>query len=316
MKRKVEETGSAIVEAPRPLKRHAQRDVMAEMEILFEFLTSGIDKEDIKFLKMSYEQALAENDIRITYWMHDTHWEDHPASDVRPPKRRKKDDIHAHATGCARTEGYYKVDIKQKMKFKHHHAMASFEQSTSLQTQIGKQNVAISREARSHQRRLLTAFGSESDSDLLKFNVLKFRKKQLKFSKSSIHDWGLFAMEPIAADEMVIEYVGQMVRPVVADLRERQYEAIGIGSSYLFRIDLETIIDATKCGNLARFINHSCNPNCYAKIITIDSQKKIVIYSKQQINVNEEITYDYKFPIEEEKIPCLCGAPGCRGTLN
>ena len=66
-------------------------------------------------------------------------------------------------------------------------------------------------------------------------------------------------MEPIAADEMVIEYVGQMVRHSVADLRERKYEATGIGSSYLFRIDLENIIDATKCGNLARFINHSCN---------------------------------------------------------
>lgn len=66
-------------------------------------------------------------------------------------------------------------------------------------------------------------------------------------------------MEPIAADEMVIEYVGQKVRAIVADIRERQYEATGIGSSYLFRIDLENIIDATKCGNLARFINHSCN---------------------------------------------------------
>lgn len=57
-------------------------------------------------------------------------------------------------------------------------------------------------------------------------------------------------------------------------------------------------------------------PNCYAKIITIEGQKKIVIYSKQAIAVNEEITYDYKFPIEDEKIPCLCGAQGCRGTLN
>lgn len=57
-------------------------------------------------------------------------------------------------------------------------------------------------------------------------------------------------------------------------------------------------------------------PNCYAKIITIDGQKKIVIYSKQQIAENEEITYDYKFPIEENKIPCLCGASTCRGTLN
>lgn len=57
-------------------------------------------------------------------------------------------------------------------------------------------------------------------------------------------------------------------------------------------------------------------PNCYAKVITVESQKKIVIYSKQHINVNEEITYDYKFPIEDVKIPCLCGSENCRGTLN
>lgn len=51
-------------------------------------------------------------------------------------------------------------------------------------------------------------------------------------------------------------------------------------------------------------------------MITIESEKKIVIYSKQPIGVNEEITYDYKFPLEDSKIPCLCGAPNCRGTLN
>lgn len=77
-------------------------------------------------------------------------------------------------------------------------------------------------------------------------------------------------MEPIAADEMVIEYVGQMIRPLVADLREKQYESTGIGSSYLFRIDFEAIIDATKCGNLARFINHSCNVSRYfAFLVTL-----------------------------------------------
>ena len=57
----------------------------------------------------------------------------------------------------------------------------------------------------------------------------------------------------------VIEYVGQRIRPLIADIREKHYETLGIGSSYLFRIDSESIIDATKCGNLARFINHSCN---------------------------------------------------------
>lgn len=96
------------------------------------------------------------------------------------------------------------------------------------------------------------------------FHLIQFRKKALRFAKSGIHDWGLFALEPIAADEMVIEYVGQTVRGSVADLREKNYESKGIGSSYLFRIDSENIIDATKCGNLARFINHSCNVSILA----------------------------------------------------
>lgn len=292
-----------------------ERDMGTEMALLYEFLTKGIDPEDIRYLRSSYEAMLA--DDSIGYWLNDTHWVDHCQTDLysTPPKKRKRDDMRVHATGCARTEGFYKISAHEKAKYKYHHTRSLTNTSPSTNAPITKMQ-GLSREARSNQRRLLTAFGTDTDSDLLKFNQLKFRKKQIKFAKSSIHDWGLFAMEPIAADEMVIEYVGQMVRPSVADIRERKYEAIGIGSSYLFRIDLETIIDATKCGNLARFINHSCNPNCYAKVITIESQKKIVIYSKQSIGVNEEITYDYKFPLEDEKIPCLCGAATCRGTLN
>ncbi|KAJ3087306.1 U3 snoRNP protein, partial [Quaeritorhiza haematococci] len=153
-------------------------------------------------------------------------------------------------------------------------------------------------------------------SDILKFNQLKARKKQLKFAKSTIHDWGLFALEKIDANDMVIEYIGEIIRQKVADHREKRYEKMGIGSSYLFRIDDDTIIDATKMGNLARFINHCCDPNCNAKIITVDGHKKIVIYAKRDIEEGEEITYDYKFPIEDEKIPCLCGAAACRGFLN
>lgn len=172
--------------------------------------------------------------------------------------------------------------MREKAKHKYHHAKANVENSLSVDradellpnqhNKLVSKMQGISREARSNQRRLLTAFGSIGESELLKFNQLKFRKKQLKFAKSAIHDWGLFAMEPIAADEMVIEYVGQMIRPIVADLRETKYEAIGIGSSYLFRIDMETIIDATKCGNLARFINHSCNVCIYFKIIIYRSR--------------------------------------------
>ncbi|XP_039232837.1 histone-lysine N-methyltransferase SETD1 [Drosophila yakuba] len=315
-----------------PYDMYKTRDQNEEMVILYTFLTKGIDAEDINFIKMSYLDHLHKEPYAM--FLNNTHWVDHCTTDRAfwppPPKKRRKDDeLMRHKTGSARTEGFYKLDVREKAKHKYHHAKANTEDSlnedrsdepTALtnnhHNKIISKMQGISREARSNQRRLLTAFGSMGESELLKFNQLKFRKKQLKFAKSAIHDWGLFAMEPIAADEMVIEYVGQMIRPVVADLRETKYEAIGIGSSYLFRIDMETIIDATKCGNLARFINHSCNPNCYAKVITIESEKKIVIYSKQPIGINEEITYDYKFPLEEEKIPCLCGAQGCRGTLN
>jgi len=157
---------------------------------------------------------------------------------------------------------------------------------------------------------------TDTVADVLKFNQLRTRKKQLKFSRSPIHDWGLYAMETIPAGEMVIEYVGEVIRQAVADRREKLYERMGIGSSYLFRVDDDLVVDATKKGNLGRLINHCCSPNCTAKIITINGEKKIVIYAKVTIELGDEVTYDYHFPKEEVKIPCLCGSVKCKGTLN
>ncbi|KAM6247018.1 histone-lysine N-methyltransferase SETD1B isoform 2-T2 [Porphyrio hochstetteri] len=302
---------------PRPQFR--PRSEFEEMTILYDIWNGGIDEEDIKFMCITYDRLLQQDNGMD--WLNDTLWVFHPSTSFSTPKKKKRDDgMREHMTGCARSEGYYKIDKKDKLKYLNN--SRAFAEEPPADTQgmsIPAQPHASTRagsERRSEQRRLLSSFTGSCDSDLLKFNQLKFRKKKLKFCKSHIHDWGLFAMEPIAADEMVIEYVGQNIRQVIADMREKRYEDEGIGSSYMFRVDHDTIIDATKCGNFARFINHSCNPNCYAKVITVESQKKIVIYSKQHINVNEEITYDYKFPIEDVKIPCLCGSENCRGTLN
>jgi [histone H3]-lysine4 N-trimethyltransferase SETD1 len=241
-----------------PVPRYNKRSQSEDFDMLCRFLTQGIDQEDVDYMKKAYT-VLIQNDIPGTELLHQVHWVDHCSTDrsfePSPPKKRRREDfpeLRKHVTGCARTEGFYKVDSKEKAYYKYHHLKGTAAGSHLDTAKIAKMQNA-SREARSNQRRLLTAFGGATESDLLKFNQLKFRKKQLKFAKSAIHDWGLFAMEPIAADEMVIEYVGQMVRPSIADFREAKYEAIGIGSSYLFRIDLETIIDATKCGNLARF---------------------------------------------------------------
>ncbi|KAG0263590.1 histone methyltransferase set1 [Mortierella polycephala] len=211
----------------------------------------------------------------------------------------------AHRTGSARTEGYYKISEMAKAIYLPHRNIAKVNTASAR---------VSSRMNRVNNRRMLV--GMATDSDILKFNQLKVRKKQLRFAKSPIHDWGLYAMEKVDANDMVIEYIGEVIRQKVADHREKRYERMGIGSSYLFRVDDDTVIDATKMGNIARFINHCCTPNCNAKIITVDGQKKIVIYAKRDIEEGEEITYDYKFPIEADKIPCLCGSRNCRGTLN
>ncbi|KAJ2993817.1 U3 snoRNP protein [Globomyces sp. JEL0801] len=171
-----------------------------------------------------------------------------------------------------------------------------------------------SRAERVNHRYVSSALGSQRNvlssehAEAIKFQQLKSRKKQLRFAQSHIHDWGLFATEKIEAQEIVIEYIGEIIRQKVADHREKMYEASGIGSSYLFRIDEDMIIDATKQGNIARLINHCCDPNCSAKVINIEGTKRIVIYANRDILEGEEITYDYKFPIEEDKIPCLCGS--------
>uniref|UniRef100_A0A914QBA0 [histone H3]-lysine(4) N-trimethyltransferase n=1 Tax=Panagrolaimus davidi TaxID=227884 RepID=A0A914QBA0_9BILA len=140
--------------------------------------------------------------------------------------------------------------------------------------------------------------------------------KFLKHAKSPIHGDGLFALAPIEPDQMIIEYTGEKVRHEVANFRERKYENQGLFSSYMFRLDDDWVIDATKMGNLARFINHCCQPNCTARIISRNGVKRIFIFSKTYIEKGEELTYDYKFPLEDNKIRCHCGAKFCRNFLN
>ncbi|EEY67226.1 histone-lysine N-methyltransferase, putative [Phytophthora infestans T30-4] len=112
--------------------------------------------------------------------------------------------------------------------------------------------------------------------------------------KSSIHGYGLFLKEPVSDGQMIVEYQGQMINQTIADERERRYEEQGVGSCYMFRLDEKTIIDATRCGNLARFINHSCDPKAFARIVAVEGgEKKIVIFAKRAIAVGDEVTYDY-----------------------
>ncbi|XP_031432702.1 histone-lysine N-methyltransferase 2A isoform X2 [Clupea harengus] len=142
-------------------------------------------------------------------------------------------------------------------------------------------------------------------------------KEAVGVYRSAIHGRGLFCKRNIDAGEMVIEYAGIVIRSVLTDKREKYYNSKGIGC-YMFRIDDFEVVDATMHGNAARFINHSCEPNCYSRVINVEGQKHIVIFALRKIYRGEELTYDYKFPIEDEsnKLNCNCGARRCRRFLN
>ncbi|XP_052886576.1 uncharacterized protein LOC108452097 [Gossypium arboreum] len=146
--------------------------------------------------------------------------------------------------------------------------------------------------------------------------------KHLVVYKSGIHALGLYTSRFISRGEMVVEYVGEIVGQHVADKRELEYmsgrKVQYKSACYFFRIDKEHIIDATRKGGIARFVNHSCLPNCVAKVISVKNEKKVVFFAERDIYPGEEITYDYHFNHEDEgkKIPCFCNSKNCKRFLN
>ncbi|VVD00696.1 unnamed protein product [Leptidea sinapis] len=134
---------------------------------------------------------------------------------------------------------------------------------------------------------------------------------------SKIQGLGLYAARDIEKHTMVIEYIGEIIRSELCELREKQYEAKNRGI-YMFRLDERRVVDATLSGGLARYINHSCQPNCVAETVEVDRNMRIIIFAKRRISRGEELAYDYKFDIEDDahKIMCMCGAPNCRKWMN
>jgi SET domain-containing protein len=142
---------------------------------------------------------------------------------------------------------------------------------------------------------------------------------QLPFEirRSPIEGLGAFATRPIPAGVRLIEYAGERLSPSEAEARYPDVPGLR-HHTYLFAIDDEVVVDAAVNGNEARFINHSCAPNCDAVI----DAGRIWIETIHDIEPGEELAYDYAYvlaerhtPAAKRRFPCYCGAVTCRGTI-
>ncbi len=124
---------------------------------------------------------------------------------------------------------------------------------------------------------------------------------------SKVHGFGVFALEPIEKNTRIIDYDGELIRNEESEEREERY--LAEGCVWVFRVNRNWSRDAAVGGNIARFINHSCTPNCYFEVI----DKTIWIRAARRIRRGEELTYDYKI-IGERTIPCRC-RPDCPNKL-
>ena len=134
---------------------------------------------------------------------------------------------------------------------------------------------------------------------------------------SRVHGKGAFALRDIRKGTRLVEYVGESITPEESDKR---YDDTNVKNhhTFLFSVDKRKVIDATYGGNEARFINHSCDPNCDAII----EKRRVYIEANRTIRKGEELAYDYNYErtpkttkADERLYKCLCGADECRGTI-
>jgi tetratricopeptide (TPR) repeat protein len=136
-------------------------------------------------------------------------------------------------------------------------------------------------------------------------NPLRARYR-LHVRPSTLHRFGVFALQRIPAGVQVIEYTGERIARVEAT---RRWDP---ARSYLFEVDSYWRIDGAIGGSGAEYINHSCAPN----LVTRQRGNRIFYFSKRRIAVGEELSVDYKYAADLAPIPCRCGAATCRGTIN
>ncbi len=148
--------------------------------------------------------------------------------------------------------------------------------------------------------------------------------KKIAAHVSAIHGTGARALVAIRKGEEIIEYKGQLLTTRQASKLE--HADADSGHTFLFTLNEKYVIDANVGGNTARWLNHSCAPNCVAYVhdhASGDLRKaKVIIEALRNIKPGEELTYNYGIVLEERHTPrlkkiwaCRCGAKNCTGTM-
>ena len=141
--------------------------------------------------------------------------------------------------------------------------------------------------------------------------------RRIQTRRSGVHGKGVFALQPLAAGETLLEYLGEVITWPEA-LRRHPHDPQQPNHTFYFHIDDKHVIDGNVGGNSSRWFNHSCKPNCEAE----DEDGRVFIKALRNIEAGEELFYDYGLIIDAKytkkllaEFPCWCGAKKCRGTL-
>lgn len=134
-----------------------------------------------------------------------------------------------------------------------------------------------------------------------------FPRVSLVRRRSGIAGWGVYTRRPITKNSRIIDYAGEKISHRESLRRERRQ--LARGEVWCFTVDERSVRDASVGGNIARFINHACRPNCYTQVVG----DVIWIRASRNIDAGEELTYDYRTD-GDATIPCRC-RPDCRTLL-